>query len=195
MSDVTPWLVPCVCCTVELCSVRGVARDTSLFLVDSLTYLHGHIKDENISKDSNKPGSLSMANTGMPCMCYNACMYAMHVPLSYTLLASPVRRQTSFGRQSVLHEPQPQCQPRLVLVGRVEAPGLRPDHRGLRDRRGDLQGAHSTPHGHVHTHTSSTHHRHTPRTYHVHTSTFCVDSQPILCNAPCTYTMHTSTTP
>ena len=51
----------------------------------------GHIKDENISKDSNKPGSLAMANTGTPhySMCAHhvprALCHACHVYLSLSI--------------------------------------------------------------------------------------------------------------
>jgi hypothetical protein len=69
--------------------VRDVARDAFLLVVSQriqCIYLYlstcGHIKDENISKDSNKPGSLSMANSGTPHACAML-MCAMHVICTY----------------------------------------------------------------------------------------------------------------
>ena len=64
------------------------ARDDRDPLLYSYYSPFGHIKDENISKDSNKPGSLAMANTGTPHSVCTPCATshvhcAMHVMCIY----------------------------------------------------------------------------------------------------------------
>ena len=50
----------------------------------------GHIKDENISKDSNKPGSLAMANTGTPHYVCTPCATCI-VPCMSSVSISTIR--------------------------------------------------------------------------------------------------------